>query len=528
MKQASSVRPVLVVGAGPTGLTAAVELSRLGVPVRIVDRSPGPSDTSKALAVQARTIELLEPRGVGEQMVRAGQLAGGTSIYGRGRKLATVRFQHIPGRLNSLLLLPQSQTERLLAERLRRQGGEVEWGTELVSFTQDDSDPKAGVRAVLKGAQGAEEDLDAEYLISAEGAHSSVRRRLGLPFEGSSLTQRYLLADLHLDSDIPEDEMSIFLATDGFLAVFPLGKNRFRLMATDPYAEAGDADAPALHDLQRVCDHVMPVPAHVYDMSWSSRFFINSRHLSTLRVGNVFLGGDAAHVHSPAGGQGMNTGIQDMINLCWKLALVRAGQARHALLDTYQSDRLPLISKLVRTTETATKAFNSTSSLVHGLITRVAPAALSTDRVQNKATMRLSQVGASYRGGPLARGGGRHGRLRAGDRVPDADVILVSTYQSGTVTRLYELLDLGKLTLVSTDPDNDLRTLPAQLRPWRGVLAVRHIQVAADQPQLRGHDAQISADLAARPGLLLIRPDAYLAAAGDPALLADWLSTWFV
>jgi 2-polyprenyl-6-methoxyphenol hydroxylase-like FAD-dependent oxidoreductase len=526
MEPASDTRPVLVVGAGPTGLTAAMELSRLGVAVRIIDRALEPSVTSKALAVQARTVELLQPRGVGEEMVRRGTRCVATSLYGRGRKLATVELQRIPGRFNAILLLPQSETEQVLCEQLHRQGVEIERGVELLSFTQNESELDSGVRAVLKNGDG-EEILDASYLISAEGAHSSVRHSLGLPFEGRSLAQRYLLADLHLDGDIPEDELSIFLAADGFAAVFPMSGHRFRFMATDPAAQASDRDAPTLQDMQGVADHVMPVPVRLRDMHWSSRFFINSRHLSTLRVGNVFLGGDAAHVHSPAGGQGMNTGIQDMLNLCWKLASVIKGHARPALLDTYQTDRLPLITELVRTTESATKAVNSTNPLVHRLLTRIAPIALSTDRVQNKATSRLGQVSAGYRGSPIARDGGRVGRLHAGDRIPDIDVTVVTEHSRAA--RLYELVDLTELTLVVTDPGADLAEVAEPLRPWLDALTVRHVTVVAHQPDLRGSDARVAEDLAEHPCLLLIRPDAYVAAiAGDPAALAAWLGTWFV
>lgn len=514
-------RPVLVVGAGPTGLTAAVELSRMGVGVRIVDRAGQASTTSKALAVQARTIELLQPRGVGDAMLREGTTARAASLYGRGRKLAQVQLHRIPSRVNGVLLLPQSATERLLYEQLRRQGVDVEREVELISFTQRDS----GVRAVLKHPDGNEEVVDAAYLISAEGAHSSVRHDLGLSFDGKAIAQRYLLADLHIDGPVPDDELSIFLAQDGFLAVFPLSDRRFRLMATDPDGNAANTDAPALQDLQHIVDHVAPIPVRLRDMTWSSRFFINSRHLSTLRVGDVFLGGDSAHVHSPAGGQGMNTGIQDMINLCWKLALVLRGRARPALLDTYQADRLPLIRSLIRTTETATRAFNSTSPLVHQLITRVAPIALSTDRVQTRATTMLGETGVHYRDSPISQQGGRIGRLRAGDRMPDIDV----TIMRERATRLYDVLDLDRLTVLVTDPAADIIAITARLWPWRDVLTIRHVAIAAEQPALRGLDVQLAADLATHPGLLAVRPDAYVGAITDnPVDLTTWLDTWFL
>jgi 2-polyprenyl-6-methoxyphenol hydroxylase-like FAD-dependent oxidoreductase len=518
MNQQDRERPVLVVGAGPTGLTAAMELARLGVRVRIIDKASGPSTTSKALAVQARTLELLRPRGVGEEMLRRGRKASGTAIYGRGRKLATVELDRVPGRFNHILLLPQTETEELLTDRLRAHGVEIEREVELLSFTQDDH----GVHAVLKDRADGEEAVEAAYLISAEGAHSSIRHALDLPFEGRALAQRYLLADLSLDSDLPEEQMSVFLARDGFVAVFPMAGHRFRMMATDPDPLAADDDAPALAALQGVWDHVAPLRARLHDPHWTSRFRINSRYVSSLRAGRVFLGGDAAHVHSPAGGQGMNTGIQDMVNLAWKLAMVVKGQAGPALLDTYQTDRHPVIAALVRSTENATKALNSTNPLVHRLITRIAPIALGTGFVQDKATGVLGETAANYRKSPLAAGGGRLGGLRAGDRVPDVDVVLAT----GT-ERLHDLLDLAKLTVVATDPRAGATDF---LKPWQRVLTVHKGRIAAGQPGLRGRDTKTAAGLAAQPGILLVRPDGYVAAAapaGDPAPLASWLRTWF-
>ena len=248
MDQENQQRPVLIVGSGPTGLTAAMELSRQGVRVRIIDKATGPSTTSKALAVQARTLELLRPRGIGDEMVRLGQKAVGTAIYGRGRKLATVELNRIPSRFNHILLLPQSETERLLAERVRAQGLEIERAVELLSFSQDHE----GVRAVLKDRDGREETIEAAYLISAEGAHSSVRHALGLPFEGRAMPQRYLLADLYIEGNIPEDQLSVFLAQDGFIAVFPMAGHRFRFMATDPEPPVADDDVPTLATLQGI------------------------------------------------------------------------------------------------------------------------------------------------------------------------------------------------------------------------------------------------------------------------------------
>ena len=488
--------PVLIVGAGPTGLTAALELSRLGISVRIVDRAPERCLTSRALGIQARTVELLRVRGVGDELVGLGNPARATTLYSDGQTLAAIELHRMPSEFNYVLLLAQSDTERLLAEQLNRQGVKIERGVELIALTQR----RDGVSAVLRSGAGAEEVLDASYLIAADGSHSAIRKALGLRFTGRSLTHNYVLGDLHLAGDVPEDQLSIFLSRNGFLAVFPMGDGRFRFMATDPDGITGDTGDPTLDDIQRLYDRTVHLPAQLYNLNWSSRFRINSRHMTTLRDGRVFFGGDAAHVHSPAGGQGMNAGIQDMINLSWKLAMVLNGQARQELLDTYQSDRLPVIRQLVRMTERATKAFNSTNPLVHAVITRLAPIVLAHSKVQDKAAPRLGQLVAGYRDCPIAKGGGRIGSLRAGDRVPDLRV------GSG---RLYDLLDLSTLTLfVNGD------CVPEAYRPWREILALRQVQI----------DAMPA-------GWLLVRPDGYLAVAGAPGdgpVLSRSLDRWLI
>src|ERR1700729_1694352 len=348
-----------------------MEPSRLGVGVRIIDRAPEPSTTSRALAVQARTLELMQPRGIGEEMVRLGNPARATALYGRGRRLAAVQLDRIPSRFNYVLLLAQAETERLLAAQLEAQGVLVERGVELVSLHQDTA--AGGVEALLRTSDGTEELARCAYLIDASGAHSTVRRMLELPFAGRELAQSYLLGDLYLDGAIPEDELSIFLASNGFAAAFPMAGHRFRLMATDPDHHSKDETAPTLGELQRVYDRVSPIPARLRDLVWSSRFRINSRHLTTLRVGSVFLGGDAAHIHSPAGGQGMNTGIQDMVNLCWKLAFVIKRQASAKLLETYSDDRIPVIRDVLTKTEGLTDAIGSENALFRSVFSYIAP-----------------------------------------------------------------------------------------------------------------------------------------------------------
>ncbi len=508
--------PILIVGAGPTGLTAAMELSRMGVPVRLIDQRVAPSTTSRALAVQARTLELLAQRGLTAEMLHRGNIGHAATLYGNGRQLAKVNLSEIESRYNYILLLAQSETENLLREQVQRQGVAVEWSTELIGFAQND----AGVRAVLRRPDGQLEEVALAYLISAEGAHSLVRHTLNMPFPGKSLPQHYALADLHLDGDIPDDELSIFLSDKGFLAVFPMKDRRFRFIALDPTTHEGTASDPTLGELQHLYDAVGHIPVRLRDMNWSSRFNVNSRMVEHLQAGRVFLGGDAAHIHSPAGGQGMNTGIQDMINLGWKLALVWHGHATPALLATYEQDRLPVIRGVVNTTEKATDAFNSNNPLVYQVVTHALPLFLNTHFVQHLGTGAISQTSANYRASDLSQTQHAGGHLHGGDRVPDLDVL---AGEAGSPAALYSLLDPSRFTLLLVGGASLPPDWQQQLRPWQSLLSVQAVASAPEATE------SFQTAFGHKPVLLLVRPDAYLGLVteGDGwlALLA-WLGHW--
>ena len=245
------------------------------------------------------------------------------------------------------------------------------------------------------------------------GAHSIVRATLDLPFEGKTRVEQYALGDLHIDGELAETDLHIFSSEHGFLGLFPMGNRRFRLMASNPLSRPSKDTAPALDELQAINDQRSPIPARFRDMSWSSWFRINSRMVARLKVGRLLLGGDSAHIHSPAEAQGMNTGIQDMINLAWKLTLVPKGQAPPALLDTYEQERLPVMRDVLANTERMTNVIGSGN--------QVGPWAQETENAQDATATRMCQLAISYRNSPQSATYLQEG-LHAGDRVPDLPV----------------------------------------------------------------------------------------------------------
>jgi 2-polyprenyl-6-methoxyphenol hydroxylase-like FAD-dependent oxidoreductase len=501
--------PILIVGAGPTGLTAALELSRLGVPLRIIDKQAAPATTSRAVGVQARTLELLELRGLADEMVRLGNPGLAASFYGGGKRIFRLDFTRIDSRYHYLFFISQAETERILRTAVEKQGVRIERGVELVGLAQDvlSHDPNP-VRVVLSHADGRLEQAQTPWLISAEGAHSTVRATLDLPFEGKTRDEQYALGDLHIDGELAETDLHIFSSEHGFLGLFPLGNRRFRLMASNPLSRPSKDTAPALAELQAIYDQRSPIPARFRDMSWSSWFRINSRMVARLKVGRLLLGGDAAHIHSPAGAQGMNTGIQDMINLAWKLAMVLKGQAPPALLDTYEHERLPVIRDVLAHTEGMTNVIASEK--------QVGPWAQEAGKVQDTMATRMGQLAIGYRESPLSTTYLQEG-LHAGDRVPDLPVRHHSEGGAGWQERtLFSLLDPSRFSLL-TVRFAESAAAPADLydavQPWRHLIGV--VELASPPEAAR---ERFQAVFGRSNGVFLVRPDGYVGfASGEHA-----------
>lgn len=332
---------ILITGAGPVGLTMAIELARYGVPVRIIDKAAQRSDKSKALVLWSRTLELLERSGSSAGLVAAGHKVHAANIVAGDEQIARLNFDGVDSPYSYALMLPQADTERLLEERLAALGVLVERQTELLAFTDTGTETGDGINVTLRLPDGSESKSSVDWLIGCDGAHSTVRHLLGLSFHGATLQSDWVLADVHIAGmPTPDSELALYWHAAGMLAIFPITPGRFRIIA-DLGPSAGEHPAdPTLEQFQSIVDQRGPGGLVLSDPVWLSAFRINERKVVNYRAGRVFIAGDAAHVHSPAGGQGMNTGMQDACNLAWKLALVCRGICPDGtLLDSYSIER---------------------------------------------------------------------------------------------------------------------------------------------------------------------------------------------
>ncbi|HSW88362.1 MAG TPA: FAD-dependent monooxygenase [Candidatus Saccharimonadales bacterium] len=340
---------VLIVGAGPSGLMMACQLARFNIQFRIIDKNEDHTTQSRALVVQARSLEIFDQMGLAKEALEQGQIATGVGAFFNGKKLVKMTIKDMGRGLTKfpyVLMLEQYKTEKILSEFLKSRGHEVERKTELISLTQDAKE----VRAVIKNSLGKEEIITAQYVVGADGAHSIVRHQLGIPFGGTTYPQSMFVTDCKIDAKFSPEEMYLSFTDNALTGFFPMTNGRYRVLGTIP-KELEGKDEIAFADIAKNFSQRVHMDIHIHDSQWISLYHSHHRYAATFRQNRCFLTGDAAHIHSPVGGQGMNTGLQDAYNLAWKLAFVLQKKADEKLLDTYTDERIGVAKALVQSTD---------------------------------------------------------------------------------------------------------------------------------------------------------------------------------
>ncbi|MBV9449751.1 MAG: FAD-dependent monooxygenase [Streptosporangiaceae bacterium] len=489
---------VLVVGAGPTGLVMASELLLHGAAVRLIEARRDRLDQSRAPGIQPRSLELFDRRGLARELISRGESVRRFVRYAPGHKPVeiTLDMGARDTRFPAMLMVSQTETEDILERHLASLGGKIEREVTLTGLRQETD----GVDATVRHADGNEELIRVRYLVGADGIRSTVRHLLEVPFAGESYPQSFLLADLAIDGPLEPGAFHMFVDPRGIAGFLPLQRPApWRIIALEREAPPEEAPAPTLDDIRQVAAWT-GLPLRFDDPVWISRFRVHLRMAAQFRRGRVFLAGDAAHVHSPAGGQGLNTGIGDAWNLGWKLALVAQGQAPDELLDSYEAERMPVARFVLRFTDRMFSVMVSSGPLPTLLRRAVTPSATSllgrSRTLRHRVFRNTSQLGIEYRRSPIVAGTARRLRPRAGERLPDVKLPEGKGW-------LHELLDgPGHHLLVCQGP-SDPERLTQLARRYQGLVTV-----------VRPPEGTLGS------GLVLVRPDGYVAFRGTDDLAA--------
>jgi len=516
---------VLVVGAGPTGLMLANQLCRRGVRALIIDRHAGPSLETRALGVQARTLEIYSHLGIVERALQLGKRATGANMWSQGRLRARVPVGDIGRDLSPypfVLILGQDDNERLLGETLHESGVEVEWNTELVGLAQEPD----RVIARLRQLDGTIREVAAGWVAGCDGARSAVRELNGIAFQGAPYEHVFYVADTRMTGPMVPDELNVYLWRNGFHLFFPMrGTDHWRVVGILPPALRGRDDLKL--------DEVFPsirqeagAGLFLHACTWFSTYRIHHRRAERFRDRRCFLLGDAAHIHSPVGAQGMNTGLQDAYNLAWKLALVVSRRAGAALLESYEEERIPVARRLLRTTDRAFAVVVSDKKLA-GLfrtrvIARIMAFAMRRRRIRELAFRTISQIGIRYRNSSLSETlpGLPDAAPRGGDRFP---WLRVKLSPNGPIEDFFERLDDTRFTLV----------LIGQSIPPGGVPLLDDLLRTYEVPSNPANDRELARAHIPRPAFYLLRPDGHVGLAGTrldgvavTRYLSDRLDFW--
>lgn len=510
---------VLIVGAGPTGLMLANQLVRHGVRPLIIDRNPGPSIHTKALGVQARTLEIYSHLGIAERAVELGTRGTGANIWTEGRRAARIPVGDIGREMSPypfVLILGQDDNEKLLGELLRDRGLEVYWDTELVNLVQSPNH----VSASLRRSDGSTREVESRWVAGCDGSRSAVRNLNKINFAGAPYEHVFFVADTIVTGPMVPSEVNVFLWRGGFHLFFPMrGADHWRVVGIVPRDLRGQDGL----DLDAVLPSITKEAGSALSFQsckWFSTYRIHHRRAERFRDGRCFLLGDAAHIHSPVGAQGMNTGLQDAYNLAWKLALVIAGRADERLLDSYAIERIPVAERLLRTTDRAFQLVVSESWLA-GLLrlrvfSKVMAFAMRRERPRKFVFRTISQTGLQYPRSPLSQTltDLTESRVRAGDRFP---WLKLKFSKDGAIEDLFARLDDTRFNLIVIGQPS----LPADATQLDGLLLTHHVP---DDPH---NDEEFSRAGIPKPSFYLLRPDGHVGLAGrrlEPASLNRYLN----
>ena len=510
---------VLVVGAGPTGLMLADQLVRRGVRVLIIDRHAGPSLQTRALGVQARTLEIYAKLGIVDRALELGKRGTGANIWALGRKMARVPLGEAGSKVTPypyILILGQDDNEKIMGEKLNQLGGSVQWETELVGLVQ----ARDKVTATLKMPDGSSRTITAAWVGGCDGAHSSVRELSGITFPGAPYEHVFFVADTVTTGSMVPDEVNVYLWRKGFHLLFPMrGKDHWRIVGIVP-EELRDRRDLDIEDVLPSLRSEAGAGLSIKTCTWFSTYRIHHRCASRFRDRRCFLLGDAAHIHSPVGAQGMNTGLQDAYNLAWKLALVVSGRADKTLLDSYEAERLPVAQRLLHTTDRAFRLVVSDNWLAGlwrtKILARLAAFAMGFQRIQSLAFRTVSQTGIDYRKSALSEALGDlpDGAPRAGDRFP---WLRLKLRPGGPVEDLFEALDDTHFNLIVIGQ-------PSPIDAGAGLGDLLRTHVLPADPV---NDAELARVHIPQPSFYLVRPDGHIGLCGtrlEPGAVARYLS----
>ncbi|MDQ2856314.1 MAG: FAD-dependent monooxygenase [Acidobacteriota bacterium] len=489
---------VIIVGAGPTGLSLACQLLRYGVDFVIIEKNEGITPYSKALGVHARTLEIYEQLGLAQKALERGSIVGKVRLLEGGEIVGEVNLSNIGEGLSGfpfMLVLEQSENERLLYECLHAHGGDVFWQTELESLSQD----QTGVTAQVRNSAGDSQIIAGKYLVGCDGPKSPVRHALGLSFAGSTFERLFYVADVRLDWQFSHDALHACLSKNAVVAFFPMpGEKRWRIVGAFPEGHDKDEGEVLYEEIEARIREEAELELNITRVDWFSTYKVHARHVERFSAGRCFLAGDAAHIHTPAGGQGMNTGIQDAYNLAWKIALVLKGAAAEGILETYNEERLPNAKRLLKTTDRMFNLAAGTDWLLNVIRTTVFPPMakfiLSFDAIKKRFFPLISQIGITYRACSLSDHKGEEDfAVEAGDRLP---------YFLVEGKSVYDKLREPKFHLLTfSDGESDDQMLSVEI--GKNVLPIDHHVIP-----LYPHVAEIFGT--DKPFHVLLRPDNYI------------------